>query len=261
MTSMDDTTPPRVRRFHLTPGHCLLALLVVEFLLFVVDWLRWLPKGYAVLIAVAAVGVAVLAMFVWFGVAVVFRRRFQFSLRSLLVLTVVVALPCSWFAWEMKEAKKQAETIDKIEPVWGTTYRISQGSLGPAWLRGLLGDEFFWDPTELSFSLQNLADNAVFRNDRFTDAEMQRLQAFQGSTRIRTLDLFGTRVTDAGLVYLAGMTRLQSLNLMFTDVTDAGLVHLEGLTSLNQLLLQDTQATDAGVAKLQQALPNCKITR
>ena len=113
----------------------------------------------------------------------------------------------------------------------------------------------------MSFSLQDLADSAVLRNDRFTDAQMQRLQAFQGSTRIRTLNLFGTRVTDAGLVHLAGMTRLQSLNLMFTDVTDAGLVHLEGLTSLNQLLLQGTQVTDAGVAKLQQALPHCKITR
>ena len=59
---MDDTTPPRLRRFHLTPGHCLLALLAVEFLLFLSQWFRWLPKGWPVLIAVAAVGLVVLGM-------------------------------------------------------------------------------------------------------------------------------------------------------------------------------------------------------
>ena len=92
-------------RFRLTPGHCLLALLAVEFLLFLSQWFRWLPKGWPVLIAVASVGVVVLGMFVWFGVAVGFRRRFQFSLRSLLVLVVVVAIPCSWMSVEIKKAK------------------------------------------------------------------------------------------------------------------------------------------------------------
>ena len=96
------TTDPK-RRFRLTPGHCLLVLLALEFLLFLSQWFRWLPKGWPVLIAVATVVVVVLGMFVWFGVAVIFGRRFQFSVRSLLVLAVVVALPCSSLAVEMKE--------------------------------------------------------------------------------------------------------------------------------------------------------------
>jgi len=54
-----------------------------------------------VLIAVASVALMILAMFVWFGVAVVFGRQFQFSIRSLPVLTVAVALPCSWLAMKM----------------------------------------------------------------------------------------------------------------------------------------------------------------
>ena len=49
-------------------------------------------KGYAVLTGVAVVGVAMLLMGVWFAVALVFRRRFQFSIRSLLVLVVIVAI-------------------------------------------------------------------------------------------------------------------------------------------------------------------------
>ena len=97
---MGDTTQARVRWFHPTPGRCVIALLAVECLLWLSERFGWLPwhKGYAVLTAVASVGVAMLAMVVWFGVALVFRRRLQFSISSLLVLVVVVALPCSWLA-------------------------------------------------------------------------------------------------------------------------------------------------------------------
>ena len=82
MTSMDDTTQARVRWFHLTPGRFVLALLAVEVLLWLSErfgWLGW-HKGYAVLTGVAVVGVAMLLMLVWFGVALIFRRRFQFSI-------------------------------------------------------------------------------------------------------------------------------------------------------------------------------------
>ena len=109
MAAMDDTTQTQPRRFHLTPGRFVIGLLAVEVLLWLSErfgWLGW-HKGYAVLTAVACVGVAMLLMVVWFAVALIFRWRFQFSMRSLLVLVVVVALPCSWLAVEMKAAREQ----------------------------------------------------------------------------------------------------------------------------------------------------------
>jgi hypothetical protein len=51
------------------------------------------------------------------------------------------------------------------------------------------------------------------------------------------------------------------LNLIGTRVTDSDLVQLKGLTQLRALHLTSTNVTDEGVKKLQQALPNCKITR
>ena len=48
-------------------------------------------------------------MLLWLIVAVVFRLRFQFSIRSLLFAVVVVALPCSWLTVEMKAAREQKE--------------------------------------------------------------------------------------------------------------------------------------------------------
>jgi len=60
-------------------------------------------------------------------------------------------------------------------------------------------------------------------------------------------------------VHLTGLAALETLDLRGTKVTDAGLAHLAGLTALKELNLSRTQVTDAGVAKLQKALPNCSI--
>ena len=95
-------------------------------------------------------------------------------------------------------------------------------------------------------------------NAMSTDAGFVHLN---GLTKLETLNLWYTKITDTGLAYLKGMTKLKWLDLGFTGVTDAELMHLEGLTSLKRLSLRATKITPAGVKKLQQALPNCRISR
>ena len=75
------------------------------------------------------------------------------------------------------------------------------------------------------------------------------------------VNLFGTKITDAGMADLKGLTNLKTLRLALTQITDAGLVHLKGLTNLESLSLFGTQVTDAGIAELQKALPNCQIQK
>ena len=76
------------------------GLLALEGLLLLAERFGWFTfdrhKGYAPLVAIAAVGAVFVLMLLWFMVALVFRRRFQFSLRSLFLLVVVVSIPCSW---------------------------------------------------------------------------------------------------------------------------------------------------------------------
>ena len=55
--------------------------------------------------------------------------------------------------------------------------------------------------------------------------------------------------------------RLRTLDLSGTRVTDAGLVHLGRLSRLRMLQLTGTTVTAAGVKKLQKALPKCRIIR
>ncbi len=254
---------PSFRRFHLTPGHCLLALLAIDFLLFLSQWCCWLPKAWPVLIAVAAVGLVMLGMVVWFGVALVFRRRFQFSIRSLLVLVVVVALPCSWMAVEMQRAKKQAEACTEISDS-SYDYDDEGEPLGPGWLRDLLGDDFFNKVVEAELDdntqLERLKDLPELRKlnlgfDNLTDAALETVTL---PTQLEELKLDGSQVTDAGMEKLKALPQLRVLSLSRTRVTDAAMERVvSALPRLECLDLDETRVTDAGLKRLKH-LPQIK---
>ncbi len=102
---------PKLRWYRLTPDRLVIGLLAVEGLLLLSEWGGWFPfnqhKGWTVLMAVAAVGLTFLWMLLWFAAALIFRCRFQYSLRSLFLLVLAVAIPCSWLAVEMQNERKQ----------------------------------------------------------------------------------------------------------------------------------------------------------
>ncbi len=156
-------------------------------------------------------------------------RWYQYKLSSLFILTILVALACSWYTNEMFKATERRKAIAEIVKLGGEVryYDASNPNAWGepprwySWLRQLHGDE-------------HLGNAIVAR-------------------------LENTQITDAGLEHLEGLTKLEGLWLNGTQVTDAGLVHLEGLTKLEYLYLWNTQITDEGVKKLQEALPNCKI--
>jgi hypothetical protein len=77
---------------------------------------------------------------------------------------------------------------------------------------------------------------------------------------LTTLDLFDTRVTDAGLAHLAEwMPHLEWLELSDTQVTDAGLRSIVGLKHLRRLDVRKTKVTAAGAEELHRALPGVEI--
>ncbi len=241
------TDPIPRRRLIPMPAWLIFGLLVVEGLLWLSERFSWFPfnhhKGWTVLIAVAVVGLAFLVMLLWFIVALVRRWRFQFSIRSLLVLTVAVAMPFSWLAVEVRETKRQVErereTATEIQKVGGSAI-WSQPS-GPTWLRNLLGEkvvgvELGTNPTEVA------------------------VETLKRLNHLEALVLKGDEVTDAGLKNLRGLNQLKILDLEFTgQISDAGLETLKGLKQLQGVFLLETNVTDQGIRNLQEALPNCKI--
>ncbi len=118
---MDETAKSRRRRwFHLTPERLLVALLPVWGVLFLCEHFHWLSKGYSVLLALASMGVAVLVLLLWFACSVVFRRRFQYSLRTLMLVMTLACLGMSWLGVEMQRTKRQREVVDTMTKLGGS---------------------------------------------------------------------------------------------------------------------------------------------
>ena len=276
------TTERRLRWFHPTPARLLIVLLMVEGSLLLSK--PWLPKGYAVLIAIAAVGVTLVLTLIWFVLALVCHWRFQFTLRSLLVATVAVAIPFSWLGAEMKRAREQAVEVSSFKKVGGYAiydYEAQDGGIptlgaeapGPEWLRKLVGDDFFTNVTSMSFNgdyvtvtdaglehLEGLTQQHRLAVES-TPVTNDGLKHLKDLTQLQWLYLDGTKVTDDGMEYLKGLTQLQQLCLNRAQGTDAGLVQIQELRQLQWLGLTGTKVTDEGIKKLQQVLPNCKIER
>ena len=221
------TPKPKHRWFHLTPGKLLVVLLAVEGGLLLSE--RWFPKGWAVLIAVAAVGIFLLLMLFGFIVSLIFRWRFQFSIRSLLVLAVAVAIPCSWLEMEMIRTRRQKEAIQNVIRLGGyISYDYEPNEFmgvpdrtPPKWMQNLFGSDFFGD--------------------------------------VDFVSLYKKKVTDDDMEFVKDLNTLQYLGLAKTKITDSGLEWLAGLKHSRYINLEETRVTDTGVAKLKKALPNCDI--
>jgi hypothetical protein len=148
-------------------------------------------------------------------------RWLQFSLRTLLIVVTLCAIPCSWYAVKKQQGREQREIAKEVE-MWGGRVEWSRPS-SPQWLRGLLGEELF--------------------------------------NSVKSVNFAPTPVYDDGVDQITGVSHLQGLYLDGTKITDSQLEHLERLGQLQTLWLDRTQVTDEGVKKLQQALPNCEIYR
>jgi hypothetical protein len=96
-----------------------------------------------------------------------------------------------------------------------------------------------------------------FRGVRGTDALLAELCEIQP---VEGLSLEGTDMTDTAMATVGTLKGLKYLDLNSTAITDAGLRRLEGMKDLELLQLHFCpNITDEGVARLQKALPKCKI--
>jgi Leucine Rich repeat len=225
-------------------------------------------------------------------------RWYQFSLRSLLIFMVICAIPCAWLAKKIERKGREREALAAIVKSGGLVQfdyeaLIGANPPGPAWLRKLLGENFFCDVEYVFLSGKNFDDTALeplsaltklemldLGRSNITDAGLDHLKGLSelshlilnrtridnaglerltGLAELRGLELWRTNVSDAGLEYLRGFAHLQALGLKETAVSDAGIVHLKQLRQLQRLDLRGTKVSDAGLRELQKALPTCEI--
>ena len=194
------------------------------------------------------------------------RRLVQYRLRTLLILTTIVAV---WFAWWSHTARQQREAVADFKehkawvhydyrlPLIG---RVDDPPRSLRWLVEHMGEDYFFNVMALGLGivpmnegslepLKNLTslEELSLSNVQLRDAHMKHLR---GLIRLKKLDLSWTTITDAGVENLQNLTTLETLTLTSTHITDDGLKHFRGLKSLEQLDLMHTNVTDAGLEYL-----------
>jgi hypothetical protein len=136
------------------------------------------------------------------------RRWFQFSLRTLMLMMLLVGVGMTWLVALKHQAERQRIAVETILKDGGfvtydyqehtlpsgvTTYSDNATPPGPLWLRKPLGDDFF-------------------------------------------VNVIGARiVTQAGLDQLARLPRLQRLEISTAVITDSSLDQLNELPRLYEL--------------------------
>jgi uncharacterized membrane protein len=149
------------------------------------------------------------------------------------------------------------KTIAKLNEVFpGGVTLESQASANLTFtgvsLRKGLNDELF---AKLSPVLSKLV-SIDLASSSVTDKSITLLASSSG---LRALRLSETAITDVSLDTLAKLTQLESLNLYGTKVTDAGIKKLASLTQLKRLYLWQTAVTPAAMEELKKALPSVQI--
>jgi hypothetical protein len=76
------------------------------------------------------------------------------------------------------------------------------------------------------------------------------LESIRHLTSLRSLDLLGSPIGDAGIESVASLRNLEVLRLSGTLVGDSGMVHICGLPKLQELELDRTRVGNAGLARL-----------
>ncbi len=140
------------------------------------------------------------------------RRWLQVSLRTFLVLMLLVSIGLGWLGTAIQRGRERRNAVLAIIELGGNvSYQEPSNFLQRSdWLRKSLGDELLLDVESVSLTYP-----------RNSDADLVHLK---GLTKLKTLGLHYTQVSDAGLVHLC------SINPRHTD--------LDGITARRQPVTQ-----------------------
>ena len=203
------------------------------------------------------------------------RRWLRFSLRSMLLLVVVIAIP---IAWKVNRARNQRVVVAELEKLNADliydyqivatngvrSYDFYAPPPGPKWLTALLGKEYFVEVRKVC------ADGAAVTNETLAliaklpdieQVELVNLDSEPGITddglvhfskmqSLQAIVLHSNRISGVGLEHLTGLKRLTTLMAIGWN-TDASLEHVSKLKSLEDLsLIEVRRITEKGLAQI-----------
>jgi hypothetical protein len=208
-------------------------------------------------------------------------RRFRMW-PTLVAGVLVIVVAAVYVVMVNERAKQTAPTIAAIERLNGMVFRKYSNDLnipgvpksfGPPVHVSFLGPKTDDRELEVLRGIPELR-RLVLINTRVTDERIAWLARFPKLTYLSIGNLDSTKNsgfggalnnnpnaqwTGKGLKALTSLPNLQSISLAGPQTTDADLPALMSLKRLLVIDLYKTSVTKEGVAKLQKALPNCKV--
>jgi hypothetical protein len=217
------------------------------------------------------------------------RRMNRRSVLTLCAVAIIASL-ATWPALAIRRIRERDSYVAQLERSGVAMIRFRRapragtGSWASGWLESLTGANLFAEVSavnwyggdeglggirlldsveELSLSNGNVSDNGLeslpclprlrsldIYGVRMTNEAMAVMEKFP---RLEVVDLGNTGISDEGVAHLNVCPELRVVSLQKTLVTDAALEVLASLKNLQQLDLQDTGITDDGLISLRTA--------
>ena len=198
------------------------------------------------------------------------RRQLRFSLRSVMVLILILGGGLGWF---IHRAHIQQDAVAAIRQAGGSViyeWQWKDGSFDPSGkprvpgrLLDRLGPDLIYRVKRVDIGQGRADDSLMSPVGRLDGLEVLNLSGCRGVTdaglahlsdltALRDLNVSGTGASGAGLKHLAALTRLERLEAPWGPTRDSDLASLKGLTALRWLQFQaaSPDVTDAGLAHL-----------
>jgi Leucine-rich repeat (LRR) protein len=165
------------------------------------------------------------------------NRRFQYSLRTLLVTVTLCALPFSWLGWRVNYYRRQHVVRHLVSDA---AARVQvRPAINPSWMACMIPSD--WIPQ---------LERIDFRGKDVSSRDIAVLTQCQTLEDLEAVGLRGTRITDESLEYLSELKNVRILDLGNTGVTGHGLRHVARMTGLQCLWLDETLIDDHSLACL-----------
>jgi len=156
------------------------------------------------------------------------RRWFQYSLRTFLLLTTLVAW---WLGVTVQRAREQQQLADAVRGLDGVFW-ITR-TRAPEWLVTLIGEHYLTEIDGVQLGGMTVGEGSMdtlgnyARLSTIGDSELEEVAQLPAMHGVTTLFLAGTVVTDAGLKHLTGLSNLRVLDVGFTQVSEKGMHDLQ----------------------------------
>jgi hypothetical protein len=210
------------------------------------------------------------------------RRLLQFRLRTILILTTIIAGSLGWWT----RADRQRAAVEKLGGRRMVAYDLRSQTLArycPSWLLDRIGIDLVAVPTDFILQacepkpplkpLEELRHLELVQDwgCRLTDADVFHLrhvgtlkkfdvpnapisdtgfEYLKHASHLEWINLRGTGISDKSMTIIRHLNALQVLALNRTKITNAGLSDLAGLTHLQELHLRKTVIDDAGLVHI-----------